>query len=195
MSQNIEIEFKNMLTEEEFHFLEKYFKIEPEQFKEQINHYFETNSFTLKDHRSALRIREKGSEFEMTLKQPAETGLLETNQMLTTGQAQEALSTGKLPEGEVKDAVEKLIKDSEPLQYFGSLTTVRAEIEYKDGLLVLDHSYYLNTEDYELEYEVTDETEGYQIFSKLLEELKIPVRPTDNKIKRFYTTKYNLLQE
>jgi uncharacterized protein YjbK len=195
VSQNIEIEFKNMLTKEEFHFLAQYFKIKPEQFKKQINHYFDTNSFTLKDHSSALRIREKGSQFEMTLKQPAQQGLLETNQMLTSRQAELALSSGKLPEGEVKDAVVKLIKDIEPLQYFGSLTTLRAEFEYKEGLLVLDHSYYLNKEDYELEYEVLNESEGYQIFSKLLEELKIPVRPTDNKIKRFYATKYNLLQE
>lgn len=195
MSQNIEIEFKNMLTKEEFHFLAQYFKIKPEQFKKQTNHYFDTNSFTLKDHSSALRIREKGSQFEMTLKQPAQQGLLETNQMLTSRQAEVALSSGKLPEGEVKDAVVKLIKDIEPLQYFGSLTTLRAEFEYKEGLLVLDHSYYLNKEDYELEYEVLNESEGYQIFSKLLEELKIPVRPTDNKIKRFYATKYNLLQE
>ncbi|MBS8263111.1 CYTH domain-containing protein [Mesobacillus boroniphilus] len=195
MSQNIEIEFKNMLTEEEFHFLEKYFKIEPEQFKKQINHYFDTNSFTLKDHGSALRIREKESQFEMTLKQPAELGLLETNQMITTSQTEEALSTGKLPEGEVKDAVGSLIEDTEPLQYFGSLTTVRAEVEYKEGLLVLDHSYYLNAEDYELEYEVTNESAGYKVFTKLLEDLKIPIRPTDNKIKRFYAAKYNLLQE
>jgi uncharacterized protein YjbK len=195
VSQNIEIEFKNMLTKEEFHFLAQYFKIKPEQFKKQTNHYFDTNSFTLKDHSSALRIREKGSQFEMTLKQPAQQGLLETNQMLTSRQAEVALSSGKLPEGEVKDAVVKLIKDIEPLQYFGSLTTLRAEFEYKEGLLVLDHSYYLNKEDYELEYEVLNESEGYQIFSKLLEELKIPVRPTDNKIKRFYATKYNLLQE
>ncbi|WP_371931908.1 CYTH domain-containing protein [Mesobacillus subterraneus] len=128
MSHNIEIEFKNMLTEEEFHFLEKYFKLEPDQFKKQINHYFDTSSFTLKDHGSALRIREKGCEFEMTLKQPAQQGLLETNQILTTGQAEKALSSGKLPDGEVKDAVVRLIKDTEPLQYFGSLTTVRGRV-------------------------------------------------------------------
>ena len=195
MSQNIEIEFKNMLTKDEFNFLERFFKIEPEQFKKQINHYFDTNSFTLKDHGSALRIREKGSQFEMTLKQPAEQGLLETNQMLSARQAEEALETGKLPEGEVKDAVLNLIKQTEALQYFGSLTTVRAEFDYKEGLLVLDHSYYLNREDYELEYEVKNESEGYKVFSKLLEELNIPVRPTDNKIKRFFARKYNQIQE
>jgi uncharacterized protein YjbK len=195
VSQNIEIEFKNMLTQEEFHFLKEHFKIETEQFKKQINHYFDTNSFSLKDHGSALRIREKGSNFEMTLKQPAEQGLLETNQLLSPAQAEEALSSGKLPEGDVKEAVVALIKDIGALHYFGSLTTVRAEVEHKGGLLVLDHSYYLNKEDYELEYEVTNESEGYKIFSKLLEELKIPIRPTDNKIKRFYASKYNLLQE
>ncbi|MGV2940839.1 CYTH domain-containing protein [Mesobacillus sp. LC4] len=195
MSQNIEIEFKNMLTQDEFQVLRIHFNIEPEQFKKQINHYFDTNTFALKDKGSALRIREKGSSFELTLKQPAEQGLLETNQILTASQAQKALSSGELPEGEVKHAVSKLMHSSSSLNYFGSLTTVRAEVEYKDGLLVLDHSYYLNTEDYELEYEVTNESEGYKVFSKLLEELKISLKPTDNKIKRFYAKKYNLLQE
>ncbi|MBT2678232.1 CYTH domain-containing protein [Bacillus sp. ISL-35] len=195
MSQNIEIEFKNMLTEKEFNFLSSYFKLEQVHFKKQINHYFDTPSFTLKDKGSALRIREKGNEFELTLKQPAQQGLLETNQILTEGQANEALKTGKLPDGEVKGAVSYLMSDMDQLQYFGSLTTVRAEVEYKEGLLVLDHSYYLNTEDFELEYEVTDELEGFRNYSNLLTELKIPVRQTDNKIKRFYAKKYNLLRE
>ncbi|NKE07414.1 MULTISPECIES: CYTH domain-containing protein [Mesobacillus] len=195
MSQNIEIEFKNMLTQDEFQLLRIHFYIEPEQFKKQTNHYFDTNTFALKDKGSALRIREKGSSFELTLKQPAEQGLLETNQMLTASQAQKALSSGQLPEGEVKHAVSKLMQNINSLNYFGSLTTVRAEVEYKGGLIVLDHSYYLNTEDFELEYEVTNEPEGYKVFSKLLEELQIPLRPTDNKIKRFYAKKYNLLQE
>ncbi|WP_079508118.1 CYTH domain-containing protein [Mesobacillus jeotgali] len=195
MSKNIEIEFKNMLTQEEFTFLSGYFNLGPEHFKEQVNHYFDTPSFSLKDKGSALRIREKGDIFEMTLKQPAKQGLLETNQILTPLQAENALSAGKLPEGEVKTAILEVISDIEDLQYFGSLKTIRAEVEYKGGLLVLDHSYYLNTEDYELEYEVTNESEGYKIYSKFLEELKIPLRSTDNKIKRFYAKKYNLLRE
>ncbi|KIY20614.1 CYTH domain-containing protein [Mesobacillus subterraneus] len=193
MSQNIEIEYKNLLTETEFNFLLSYFKLEAGHFKKQVNHYFDTPSFTLKDSGSALRIREKDHEFELTLKQPAQQGLLETNQILTDAQKKEALITGKLPEGEVKDAVSSFIHDSEQLQYFGSLTTMRAEFRYKEGLLVLDHSFYFNTEDFELEYEVTDASEGLQIFSNLLTDLNIPVRHTDNKIKRFYAKKYPLL--
>ncbi|WP_423409734.1 CYTH domain-containing protein [Heyndrickxia sp. MSNUG] len=189
MSQNIEIEFKNMLTNDEFLRLIKHFNIDLTKFKKQVNHYFDTPSFSLKAKGSALRIREKGTQFEMTLKQPAEQGLLETNQFLNPGQAEYILKTGKILEGEVQDAITNMIDDADTLEYFGSLTTDRAEFDYKGGLLVLDHSYYLNTEDYELEYEVTDESEGFKIFSGLLDELNIPVRTTDNKIKRFYNRK------
>lgn len=189
MSQNIEIEFKNILTKEEFLKLKSHFKIENDMFKTQVNHYFDTPSFSLKACGSALRIREKVENFEMTLKQPAEQGLLETNQQLTAKEAEEILTSGEIPEGEVIDAVSALIKDVELLQYFGSLTTDRAEFAYEGGLLVLDHSYYLNTEDYEIEYEVTEEAAGLKIFTELLAELNIPARKTDNKIKRFYMRK------
>lgn len=194
MSQNIEIEFKNLLTAEEFLMLQASFNIDPSQFKKQVNHYFDTPSFTLKNHGSALRIRKKGAEFEMTLKQPAAQGLLETNQFLSAKQAEEMLKSGILIDGVVKIEVLKMIGDSSSLLYFGSLTTERAEFAYKGGLLVLDHSYYLNTEDYELEYEVTNEAEGLRNFSALLAEMKIPVRKTENKIKRFFSQKYNLLK-
>ena len=151
MSQNIEIEFKNLLTEEEFLRLITFFNIDASLFKIQINHYFDTPSFSLKENGSALRIREKGNEFEMTLKQPAVQGLLETNQLLSGDQAKKILKSGKILEGQVKDAISKMIQDVDSLLYFGSLTTERAEFDYKEGLLVLDHSYYLNTEDFELE--------------------------------------------
>ena len=105
------------------------------------------------------------------------------------------LNSGKIVDGEVKEIITKMIEDADTLQYFGSLTTNRAEFNYKDGLLVLDHSDYLNTEDYEIEYEVPDEAEGFKVFSELLSELKIPVRSTDNKIKRFYSKKYSLLKD
>lgn len=57
MTQEIEIEFKNIVTEEEFNTLCKSFSIEV--FTKQVNHYFETPDFSLKAG-SALRIRHKG---------------------------------------------------------------------------------------------------------------------------------------
>ncbi|PKN89708.1 MAG: hypothetical protein CVU45_06280, partial [Chloroflexi bacterium HGW-Chloroflexi-7] len=61
----------------------------------------------------------------------------------------------------------------------------KAEVEYAGGLLVLDHSQYCGKEDYELEYEVTDEVVGKEAFFTLLKERAIPIRPADKKIARF----------
>ena len=78
------------------------------------------------------------------------------------------------------------------LVYFGSLTTDRTEFPYRNGLLVLDCSSYLNTKDYEVEYEVSNREQGEPIFKSLLTELKIPTRKTNNKTQRFYDQKQSL---
>jgi len=189
LSQQIEIEFKNLLTETEYHHLQQYFKIESSQIKKQINHYFDTKDFFLKNTSSALRIREKGNRYELTLKQPAEVGLLETTQSLSPSETQEMFDHAQLPDGPVKSILE-LTDIDERLEYFGSLTTYRSEIEYQGGLLVFDHSLYLDVEDFEVEYEVTVEDRGKQIFKQLLESMNIPFRKTDNKVRRFYQRKY-----
>jgi len=190
MTQNIEIEFKNILTKKEYEHLLKFFKVDTNQIFKQENHYFDTPNFSLKSKETALRIRKKGLNFEMTLKQPADVGLLETNQTISEAEAQLAFRFGKLPIG----IIQRLIEESEipfsTLEYFGSLITERVEFEYQKGLLVLDHSIYLDTEDYELEYEVKNYQNGKKIFIELLEQFKIPARLTENKIRRFYNRKY-----
>jgi uncharacterized protein YjbK len=45
-------------------------------------------------------------------------------------------------------------------------------------------------DDYEIEYETNDFTRGKATFERLLASFNIPVRPTANKIKRFYAKKY-----
>ncbi len=189
MSQHIEIEFKNLLTKEEFIRLSSYFKFQDKDFKKQVNHYLDTPDFSLKEQGCALRVRKKPNHFELTLKQPASTGLLETNQTISEDEAEVIIKTGKIPVGPVLNALAPLLLDINFLLYFGSLTTARAEKEYEGGLIVLDHSTYLNTEDFEIEYEVQDEVTGYPIFQNLLEQLNIPLRKTDNKIMRFYKKK------
>lgn len=190
MSQQIEIEYKNLLSKEEYELLLDYFKVEKSQIKKQINHYFDSAGFALKNLRSALRIREKGDKYELTLKQPAEVGLLETNQVLTAEEAKLLLRNGSLPNGPVKSALLIAGVDVDALEFFGTLTTNRVELEYKGGLLVFDHSQYLNVEDFELEYEVTQPELGKANFQQLLLNMNIPIRKTDNKIQRFYQQKY-----
>ncbi|TDK58522.1 CYTH domain-containing protein [Bacillus salipaludis] len=193
MFQNIEIEFKNMLTKEEYELLLIKFTTVESKLITQENHYFDTKDFALKNEQSALRIRQKGQQFEMTLKQPANIGLLETTQNLTEAEATLAIQEGKLPSGAIKEIISKMDIVFSKLSYFGSLKTNRAEMNYKSGILVLDHSLYLNKEDYELEYEVENEQLGQKIFEELLNQYNIPHRKTENKIQRFYNQK-NLLK-
>jgi uncharacterized protein YjbK len=189
-NKNIEIEFKNMITRDEFTALMKFLNLRSEDFSEQENHYFDTPDFLLKAKGSALRIRQKNGSFELTLKQPHPEGLLETNENLTESEAAAMIQTGKIPREQIIQSIEELGIKTDNLQYFGTLTTKRAEKEYKKGLAVLDHSRYLNKEDFEIEFEVDNRNEGKSAFLNLLQQLNIPVRKTENKIKRFYNEKY-----
>jgi uncharacterized protein YjbK len=189
MAQEIEIEFKNLVTEDEFTRLISHFHIKDEDFSSQDNHYIDTSDYQLKRLQSALRIRERNGTYTLTLKTPLEEDLLETNQRLTKEESESLLHQGAFPEGEVKDVLDSLQIPTGSLHYFGTLTTSRAEIDYKEGLLVFDKSSYLQMVDYELEYEVKERKSGEAIFLNLLEELNIPLRETDNKIKRFYLEK------
>jgi uncharacterized protein YjbK len=189
MSETIEIEFKNLLKKVEYETLLKAFQVEEKAAFIQTNHYFDTPEFTLKDKGSALRIREKYNSFEMTLKQPADIGLLETTQVLSANDFQLAIEYHEFPKGIVQDRLEQLKVIVNNIEYFGSLTTRRVEFPYKNGLLVLDHSHYLDTEDYEIEYEVEDFQQGQIVFQELLKQYEIPIRITPNKIARFYQQK------
>jgi uncharacterized protein YjbK len=192
MSQTIEIEFKNLLTDAEYEQIKKYFQLDSSLFFVQENHYFDTADFSLKENGAALRIRKKGKSFELTLKQPLPSGLLETNQILTNDEAIHALTFNQIPTGQITQLISEMNIDPNSVIFFGTLTTERAEWEYQNGLLVLDKSSYLETVDYELEYEVQEFTAGKIQFAQLLYSLQIPKRKTDNKIKRFYQRKYEL---
>lgn len=190
MNQHIEIEFKNLLTKEAFERLRDFFQIEASAFISQYNHYFDTNAFDLKKQNSALRIREKKNQFELTLKQPAAVGLLESNQRLSKEVADAFLYEGHFPTGAIQDTIIDAGLNPFDFKPFGTLRTDRAEMNYRGGLLVLDHSFYAEKEDYELEYEVDDAQVGQKIFIDLLETLEIPLQTTENKVKRFYLARF-----
>jgi uncharacterized protein YjbK len=179
-----------MLTKMEYERLIHYFNIDQSEVFTQENHYFDTPDFSLKDRGTALRIRKKGGNHEMTLKQPAAVGLLETTQVITDDEALMAIHHGRLPAGIIQKLIEEYEISFSNIEYFGLLITKRVEFEYKNGLLVLDHSIYLNDEDYELEYEVENYQSGKDIFLELLAQFRIPTRKTENKIRRFYNKKY-----
>lgn len=186
----MEIEFKNLLTKEEYDLLIDFLQMNKEKGTLQENHYFDTEDFLLKKQHCALRIRSKNGHFELTLKEPHHEGLLETTDVLLEKDAKKMIQNGEIIEGQVKEQLLKREVPLEKLTYFGTLSTVRMEKEFKSGVLILDYSYYLNQEDFEIEYEVKDVKKGYDIFINLLEQLNIPIRKTKNKVERFFERKY-----
>ncbi|WP_110929103.1 CYTH domain-containing protein [Bacillus massiliglaciei] len=190
MDQHIEIECKNLITKEEFIQITDDFNIAPSDFAVQTNYYFDTPSFHLKEQQSALRIREKDGTFELTLKQPADEGLLESNQQINRQEADLFLQHEQFPKGQIESLLLQQGINPEEIICFGSLKTERAEIPFKGGLLVFDRSMYEGKEDFELEYEVSDRQTGEGIFFQLLKTLNIPLRPTENKVRRFYRAKF-----
>ncbi|KFZ43852.1 CYTH domain-containing protein [Anoxybacillus flavithermus] len=190
MKHELEIEFKNMLTAEEFARFTRAFAVRDEEWDVQQNYYFDTPDFQLKQQKSALRIRFKNGTYTLTLKQPYEDGLLETHEPLTNETATALISGATSLQGDMANILQSLHIDPTAIVCFGALTTRRVERPYQNGTLVLDYSEYMNVADYEIEYEASDRAEGEKTFTHLLESLHIPKRKTKNKIERFYEAKY-----
>ena len=72
---HLEIEFKALLTKEEYHSLEDFFKDQPPI--RQTNHYIDTPDHAIRNHRMALRIRTLADRAELTLKVPQDAGHFE----------------------------------------------------------------------------------------------------------------------
>lgn len=182
--KHLEIEFKNMLNYESYVLLKSLYFKDASPFT-QTNFYMDTKDFKLRDKRIALRIRDAGKLKEMTLKIPQEVGIMEYNIPLNDiDLTHEYYEVEDLPEPIRSELIMRNIHA--PLQVFGALSTERMETEYESGLLVLDASAYLDTEDFELEYEVSDYERGKQIFDNLLKQHNIPVSESKNKVQRFY---------
>jgi uncharacterized protein YjbK len=191
LSQQIEIEFKNMLTKDEYDKFIQIFKIERRDIFKQINYYIDSDNFSLKEKMCALRVREKNGNYKLTLKQPVLEGLLETDQPITKEQFQQICDKRIFPEGPVTKVINEIGLSCSDLKVLGKLQTNRISFPYKDGILFLDHSEYLGKVDYELEYEVNDRSKGEKEFLHLLNSYHIPNRETDNKINRFFLEKKN----
>ncbi|MEL4024177.1 CYTH domain-containing protein [Lysinibacillus endophyticus] len=186
MSQELEIEFKNTLTKEQYENLLISFQIPNEKIIRQTNHYFDTPNFSLKELSSGLRIRETSNKIVCTLKEKKSTNIhLETTDELTREQADLMLAGEAFLAPRVKEKLLELNIPIDKLRVFGTLTTDRVEIPYKGGILVFDHSFYLQCDDYEVEYETSNENEGKVIFLEFLQQHSITRQVADKKIARF----------
>lgn len=195
LEQNFEIEFKNLLTKDE------YLNILTKEFPEasnkeddcviyQSNYYFDTKNQDLKKQHSALRVRVTDSYNEMTLKVPHEGFLMETNLHLSDNDVSEIIKDQQIVlstfiSSDSNFPFPKNITNDSTLDLFNSFQTKRFEKHVKNHLIVLDQTTFQNgMTDYELEVESTDEIEGKQFFDSILKEYAIPTRESSPKIRR-----------
>lgn len=189
MSQELEIEFKNMLTEKEYTFLLELFNANETDLFSQTNYYYDTKDGLLKQLRSGLRIRILPLNAELTLKTPLGQHLLETTDALTQEEAERLIQNHTIKQdGAVAKKLNELNVPLAELNYFGSLKTERFEKVISDGLLVLDKSTYAGKIDYELEFEAQSHENGKSFFNQFLHKHDIPVRKGKNKIERMNDT-------
>lgn len=181
-----EIEFKNLLTKEEFQSLVAALGLISTDFRTQTNYYFDTPESYFKEHKMGFRLRVLPNHNELTLKAPVEEHVMEEKTVLLSDEERDAIvHETRFPSVPFLEQ----IKDKGPLTCIGSMQTDRAQIPYNNGTLFLDHSFYSRIEDFEVEYECKDVETGQKVFLQLLEEHQIPLRTTDKKIARLM--KYN----
>jgi uncharacterized protein YjbK len=176
-----EIEFKNLLTKEEFEHLLAQFHLDQTHFHSQTNFYYDTPDNYFKNNKMGFRLRVLNTHNELTLKAPVQKHVMEeTTLSISNTERDNIIQHNQFP---VVPFLET-IKDKDLLACLGSIQTNRAHIPYQNGILFFDHSIYSQVEDFEIEYESQDIENGEKIFLQLLETYQIPIRNTDKKIAR-----------
>jgi len=149
MKQEIEIEYKQLLSEVEYEKIKEVILKGEHKVINHENFYFETKNKDLKANHQALRIRVAKDYFELCLKTQRESDILEKNIELTEDEFVSICNDNLL----IYNYLDNL---PQGLELLGSLETCRLETKIADGLICLDKSRYGNKEDYEIEFEAND---------------------------------------
>ena len=168
-----EIEFKKIVTARVFKALLKRFDVTPADAAEQTNYYFDTPDLALCRAGMALRVREKGGVFGVTLKVGARGYANEYVLAPLTPARFRLLKAGGLERLEWAPLLRAAGVDPARVRCRARLCTRRIVVKWEGGDICLDDSRYGRRRDYELEYEVTDARRGRRLFLKLLAEFDL----------------------
>ena len=178
--REIEIEFKNLLTEDEYNNLYTSLKLEDKPQIINKNFYYDDANESLKKANSALRIRYTNNKDEMTLKIKGS----KQNIPLDESFPKEPTVLPIVPNEIIAELENINIQIKTPI-LTQKIETIRYELPYKSGLLVVDKTTFLNDiVDYELEFEAKDYNIGLEDFKTLLSEFNIEERKAKPKIAR-----------
>lgn len=181
MINNIEIEYKLLVSKENF---DKLSELYPnKQFIKQTNTYYDTPNNDLREKHCAMRIREKNNKFMITLKVPASSGHEEYECYVNEN------SIHAINQSEIRKILDEL-NISHDILVIGECTTYRAVVKTDKAELCFDINEYNNITDYEIEYEQTCDHDGVTEFNKILSQVNL-VYTTNcaSKIKRTLDTK------
>ena len=163
LKQNIEIEYKCLVTKEEyFHLLSLYQKHYQRIWQKNI--YYLDDNKQLEKLKAVLRLRKTVNENLLTLKIPQDK-LIEMEK-----------SNADLNDLEFL-AILASYNIYPPFKENGYSITYRRLIDLKKAQLCLDESHFLNSIDYEIEYELKYEHDGLEDFRKILATAKINYFP------------------
>ena len=182
MKKQPEIEFKSLLTKDEYLRLMEQFK--GNRTNLQTNHYFDTDRFSLKAYEASLRVRER-EDYEITLKKKKGYSLVEFTVPITKEEFEKIKETGVIENAELASELAPII-GNQKVHNFLSLQTFRMYLPYGNGILFIDKSKYLGFVDYEIEYEAKSYHQGKQEFIELINNLQIQYKKSDKKIARAF---------
>ena len=182
--REIEIEFKNLLTENQYDALYEKYDLSNSEKIINKNFYYDDANESFKNIGAALRIRYTNKKIEMTLKIKGETQNVEINVPLDERYPKEPTVLPILPNEIISELEQMNVKIKTPM-LIQKIETLRHEVTLEEGLLVLDKTTFINDiVDYELEFETKDYESGLAAFEKLLEENNIDKSPAKPKIAR-----------
>ena len=183
MSNAIEIEAKALLDQEGYKKLRRIYQLYPSYC--QTNYYIDTEDGLLRKEGFGLRIREKGGNYEMTLKAPLSQGFLEKNCTWDAGMFHDFEEGGPFPDGDIKRFLTMCDIPVDALRIRTSLRTTRVDIPYQGGKLSIDENHYSGIVDYEIELEYSNEKDAEQLLHELLETTGVTYTPgTKTKVTR-----------
>lgn len=182
MKEELEIEYKTLLNEETYNQILENYKDKIYESYIQINYYLSHPILNQKKY--MLRIRKKKNTYELTLKRPLHNHRLETNIPISK-ETKDKILNHQTVKNEIMDILFKEGIQIAEIENKFSLTTYRTDIHLNNGILSLDKNEYLGMVDFELEYEVNNEEEGFKQFLEIIQPYSIQYHKNcDSKIKR-----------
>jgi uncharacterized protein YjbK len=180
MNHNTEREFKTVIPKTEYERIIAFYNLEDNIFL-QTNHYFDTQDLALSKQDIVVRIRQKGDRFyKVTIKKQHPDEAFESHFLLTKEQALDMIEKGFNTQAFIPNL-------NYQVTYLTSIDNYRASMPYLNGTMYIDRCAYCGTDDFELEYEVSDEVEGFQTFMKFLDIFGVEFKKTRRKSDRAFS--------